>query len=69
MAHTVKIEPAIEPAFQPAAALPIVRCPHCGHRLFDGYLVGRIKCPRGRCGKLLEFVARKDDCEYSMAKS
>jgi len=34
--------------------LPQVRCV-CNRRLFDGELVGEIKCPK--CGRLMKFVA------------
>jgi len=38
---------------QAPPGLPIVRCPECARRLFDGTLVGEIKCPR--CGALVKF--------------
>ena len=36
-----------------AQPLPIVRCPYCHRRLFDGQMVGEIACPK--CGKIVKF--------------
>lgn len=64
----VEIETATDESRAWFRPFPIVRCPACGQRLFDGWLVGRIKCPRGRCGKLLEFIAVSKKAEYSQRK-
>ena len=49
----------------PRTPLPIVRCPHCNKRLFDGFMVGEIMCPRGSCKRLVKFLAEKDRAAYS----
>lgn len=47
--------------------LPIVRCPHCNKRLFDGFMVGEIMCPRGSCKRLVKFLAKEHVEAYSIA--
>lgn len=66
MAHSIRIGQAVEPAVKLTTALPIVRCPHCAQRLFDGYLVGKIKCPRGRCRRIVEFVDKRRELPYGV---
>lgn len=42
-------------------ALPQVRCV-CGHRLFDGELIGEIKCDS--CKRIVKFVAKEKKSAY-----
>lgn len=56
------VDPRPGPGRQPvapprAASLPIVRCV-CGQRLFDGYLVGEIKCKS--CKRVMKFLAKNE---------
>lgn len=42
--------------------LPIVRCPGCNRRMFDGWLFGILKCPH--CNTMLKFIDKEDAKEY-----
>jgi len=45
--------------------LPIRRCA-CGRRLFDGFLVGILKCPR--CNRLNKFIDKIREDLYDDAQ-
>jgi hypothetical protein len=47
--------------------LPINRCGHCRRRLFDGWLVGVVKCPH--CNGFTKFFDKAPEHAYNAAKT